>query len=288
MGIFKLRFPEKTDTLSILEQIARIPLISKAEPNYIYPISLPYIYSEMSANSEPFITPGSINAVPIAILDTGLALDAGLQDLILATLDVLNPNDQISDSLGHGTQMALIASGAVKPLGVSGDSKSYRPVIAIRAFDDSGLISSYDLMKSVDFAIHSGARVMSLSWGSEIRSGFVEKTLDYAKSKKLIIVASAGNEPTGKKMYPAAYESVIGVGALAPNGKPWKMSNYGDFVTLYAPGFAALPGGNNEGPGTYAGTSISAAFMANVIANYLVDHPEASTQEVIKAFQSRP
>jgi thermitase len=122
--------------------------------------------------------------------------------------------------------------------------------------------------------------VMSLSWGSEKRSDFLEKILDYAAAKGMIIVASAGNEPTGKPVYPAAYPSVIGVGALYPNGKTWEKSNYGSFVGLYAPGFAALPVGYNGDPGIYGGTSISAAFVANRIANYLSKYPESSIQQI--------
>ena len=80
--------------------------------------------------------------------------------------------------------------------------------------------------------------------------------------KGLFIVASAGNEPTGKPIYPAAYSSVIGIGALRPDGKKWGKSNYGDFVEFEAPGFAKLPVGYKGEPGIYAGTSISAAFVA--------------------------
>jgi subtilisin family serine protease len=115
----------------------------------------------------------------------------------------------------------------------------------------------------------------------------LESALDYARSKGLIVVASAGNEPTGKPVYPAAFPSVIGVGALAPDGKSWENSNYGDFVSVYAPGFATLPVGYKGDPGAYAGTSISAAYAANVIADYLSEHPEATSQEVLDALSRR-
>ena len=128
---------------------------------------------------------------------------------------------------------------------------------------------------------------MSLSWGSETRSGFLEKAFAQASGKGLIIVASAGNEPTGRPVYPAAYGSVIGVGAAGPDGKAWEKSNYGHFVSLYAPGFAAFPVGYKGDPGTYAGTSISAAFAANLIANVLSHNPKASREEVIKALSGQ-
>ena len=48
------------------------------------------------------------------------------------------------------------------------------------------------------------------------------------------------------------------------------MSNYGDFVDVSLPGFAQMPVGYQSDPGIYAGTSISTAFGANLIANFLM------------------
>ena len=205
----------------------------------------------------------------------------------MASLDALSPDKTISDSLGHGTQMALIAAGVIQPYGISGISEATSPIIPIKAFDGNGFTSNFSLMRGIEFALDNGARVISLSWGSETRSKFLENALGYAKSKGLFIVASAGNEPTGKPVYPAAYPSVIGIGALAPDGKPWKKSNYGDFVTLQAPGFATLPVGYNGEPGTYAGTSISAAFVARFISDYISRNPGATVKEVHSALHSQ-
>ena len=110
--------------------------------------------------------------------------------------------------------------------------------------------------------------------------------MEHANSRGLIIVASVGNDPTGSPVYPAAYGSVIGVGALNPNGKPWEKSNYGDFVTLYAPGFASLPIGYRGDAGIYEGTSISAAFVANILANYLMRNPGATLNEILSALRN--
>ncbi len=288
VGLYKVRLPEGSDVPSLVEQITKHPKVAKAEPNYAYPIPTPY--KQTTADIPP---PGSSHiastggTVPIAVLDTGLTPDSGLEDLILASLDALNPVDPISDSLGHGTQMALIAAGVVKPSGVRSESDTQNPIIPIRVMDENGFTSNFTIMSSIDFALKHGARVMSLSWGSETRSDFLETALNDARSRGLIVVASAGNEPTGKPVYPAAFPSVIGVGALAPDGKSWENSNYGDFVTLYAPGFATLPVGYKGDPGPYAGTSISAAYAANVIADYLAEHPQASTQEVLEALSGR-
>ena len=288
VGLYKIRLPEGTDVPSLVGQITRHPEVAKAEPNYAYLVPPPH--EQTGSDTPPLESaniPASRDTVPVAVLDTGLGPYSGVEDLVLASLDALDPDEFISDSLGHGTQMALIAAGVVKPTGLRSESGTQSLIIPIRVFDDNGFTSNFTIMSSIDFALKHGARVMSLSWGSETRSDFLETALNDARSKGLIIVASAGNEPTGKPVYPAAFPSVVGVGALAPDGKAWENSNYGDFVSLYAPGFASLPVGYKGEPGPYAGTSISAAYAANVIADYLYEQPEATTQEILEALGRR-
>jgi thermitase len=289
LGIYRVRLPQGSDVLGLVEDIKNRGVIGTAEPNYAYPVpptpreldwtTLRWSYA--TADPQP-------NGTPIAVIDSGLRADADLDKFVLASLDSLNPDKPISDTAGHGTQMALIAAGVVKPIGVKGDSVTQTPIIPIKAFDENGFTSNVLLMESIDFALKNGARVMSLSWGSETKSEFLSEALESASAKGLIIVASAGNEPTGEREDPAAYAAVIGVGALAPDGKAWEKSNHGDFVTLYEPGFASLPVGYNGDPGIYAGTSISAAFAANQIAGILSKNPKATRQEILEALRKKP
>ena len=282
VGVFRIILPDESDVLGLIKRIKDYPVVAKAEPNYVYPIPHPYKNSDTSGYPEDMPNdPLPEGAVPVAVIDTGLSQNAGLDRYVITSLDSLYPEEPISDSLGHGTQMAMVAAGIIKPVGVSKNLTSFNPIIPIRAFDDNGQISNYDLMKSINFAIYNGAKVMSLSWGSETSSNFLKDNLDYAASKGMIIVASAGNEPTGENVYPAAYGSVIGVGALNSEGKIWEKSNYGDFVTVYAPGIASFPIGYEGDPGTYAGTSISTAFIANLIASYVSKNPNATISEIL-------
>ncbi len=289
LGIYKVRLPPGSDVPGLLEEIKKQGRAGSAEPNYAYPIpasprELDWGSLKVSlADSQP-----QAKGIPVAVIDSGLRADAGLDKFVLASLDALHPDKPISDTGGHGTQMALIAAGVVKPLGVKGDSVSQTPIVPIRAFDDNGFTSNFLLMESIEFALRNGARVMSLSWGSETKSAFLSEAFESADAKGLIIVASAGNEPTGDPHYPAAYAAVIGVGALAPDGKEWERSNRGDFVDLYAPGFASLPVGYKGEPGVYAGTSISTAFTANLIAGILSKNPNAPKQEILEALRKKP
>jgi hypothetical protein len=125
-----------------------------------------------------------------------------------------------------------------------------------------------------------------MSWGSENQSPMLEQVVNYATGNGLIMVAAAGNKPTGRPVYPAAYTNVIGVGALMPDGSVWDQSNYGTFVSVYAPGVANMPVGHNGDSGTYAGTSISTAYIAHRIAQILAETPDADIETIISTLNA--
>lgn len=285
IGVYEITLPDNTDMRKIIAVLIKENGVASLEPDYAYKSSSTIRYNYDRAIEATDISSEDINhSFPVAVLDTGLMSQYLSDSLNHASFDALSPdNIIISDTMGHGTQMALIASGQVHPMG-SGPGMFSNPVISIRVFDDNGYTSNASLIKSIDFAIKNGARVLSLSWGSETGSLFLESAMKYAKTKGVIVVAAAGNNPTGKPVYPAAYESVISVSALAPDGKLWEKSNFGDFVDIAAPGFADLPVGYNGDPGTYAGTSISTAFIAGKLASYLREHP-ATTMRQLKSVQ---
>jgi hypothetical protein len=281
-GPAKILFQANSDIFAIVRELKNKLNIGIVQPNYAYPLESPVAQRSSSDNQniDPALYAPTGNNAPIAILDSGLADNADLGKFVLSSYDVMNPDALITDTLGHGTQMAFIASGIVKPFGSDSFKNSYIPIIPIRAFDDNGYTTDLNILNSINFALANNAKVMSLSWGSETKSEFMEKSFEYANSQGLFIVASAGNQATGKPVYPAAYPTVIGVGALGPHGKTWENSNYGNFVALYAPGFANLPVGHKGEPGMYAGTSIAAALVANSIASFLSENPAATSQEV--------
>jgi thermitase len=282
-GVYRIRFPDDYDVFSLADQLKKFPGIENAEPNYAYPVTHPERVDPVRLTTPglPDI-PEDGTGMPVAVLDSGIQMNTNLQARVKAVLNAFDSGAIASDALGHGTQMALIAAGLVTPAGKDTIAPGSIEVLPIKIFDDNGFTTSLTVLRSVTFAIENGARVLSLSWGSETGSAVMESIFKAASEKGLVIVAAAGNEPTGKPVFPAAYDSVIGVGALNPNGDRWENSNYGEFVSFYAPGFAALPVGYRGEPGAYAGTSIATAYTANVISSYLSRNPEAERDEILK------
>jgi hypothetical protein len=286
LGVYRVRLPPGTNVRALEQQLKQNPLIHSVEPNFVVRAPRRALLPDSvgAAHALRAIDAPSGDAIPLAILDSGLMAVEGLDPAVVSTYDALNPDRAVADPLGHGTQMALVAAGAVVPGGLDSDvDQGPVPIVAIRAFDDQGHASNFALMRSISHALEQGARVLNMSWGTRTKSGFLRDAVAYAQSKGMILVASAGNEPTGKPQYPAAYAGVVAVGATDESGRLWDQSNYGDFVFLAAAGSAMFPVGYQGPPGTYAGTSISSAYVARALAQYLTLHPGATTKQALQA-----
>ncbi len=257
-GIYRIKL---NDGISVEDALA-IALAHKgieaAEPNLAFPSIgndlVPFTGSGLGMNLN--LQPGER---AIAVFDSGLDPQYANHQLIRGTFDALNPSAEISDPTGHGTLTAMIASGAITPLGAEASEVGV-PVLAIRTFDENGYTSSEILMRALEYAVNSGVDIISMSWGSEVDSRFMEIAMNYAAQNGITLYASAGNEPTGIPIYPAGYDSVIAVGGLNADGTQWENSNHGDFVETYEPAQA------NFGGKSYAGTSISSPYAASKAA----------------------
>ena len=278
-GVYLIRFPTGTNVEALLRQISGNSIVAHAELNYVSRLPRAPSSADSNGRSIPAVSPPSDGSIPVAVLDSGLDPNAGLSSILSAGWDAVDPDRALSDSDGHGTQMAYLASGLLSADGAyaSGD---VLPLVSIRAFDDDGKTSTFAILQSLAYAAKAGAKVVNMSWGSETDSEFLRTALQTAYDQGLILVASAGNEPTGKSIYPAAYSTVVAVAGVEADGQIWKNSNYGDFVDLSASATASLPSGN------YAGTSISSAVVANALAQYLNRHPDAARSDALSALES--
>lgn len=292
LGVYRVRLPPETNVPDLVKQLAGNPIVAVAEPNYVFPMPPPVMTKPAADGAAPAVPAGAqpvASTAPVAVLDTGLLADSGLDAAVVAKLDALNPERAVADTHGHGTQMAMIASGAISPLGMgpAPSSDAIVPLVPVRAFDDSGNASSLSLMRAIEFAIANGARVVNLSWSTPTRSEFVANAVAYAQAKGAIVVAAAGNEPDGQPVFPAALPGVVAVSALDADGGRWEKSNYGDFVACAAPGLARMPADFAKSlAGSYAGTSISSALVANALSRYLSAHPDANAHQAVAALQA--
>jgi hypothetical protein len=284
LGIYRIRLPPGANVLSLVEMLKKDGIVAAAEPNYV--TQIPQEKGTAGANSPALknLTPAARGAATVAVLDSGQLSGNGYDAGVVGTFNAVQPGAPVGDPVGHGTQMSMVVAGAVSPTGVAGDANPAAvPVLAVRAFDDQGLTSNYALMDAINYANTQGARVVNLSWGSDNNSDFVHASIQQAQNDGMIVVAAAGNEPTGKPVYPSAYDGVVAVSALNADGTIWQSSNYGPSVTVAAPGYANFPVGHDGPPGDYAGTSIASAYVSRALAEYLTKNPTATPAQAVSA-----
>lgn len=253
-GIYRIKISDRLSVEEAMEIAAAQDKVKGAEPNLAFPrmdrVNVPPAGTSDGINLQ--LQPGE---TAVAVLDSGLDPQYADMPFIRGTYNAIDPAGSIYDPTGHGTMTSLIASGALTPMGAE-PAETGVPVLSIMAFDENGMTSSDTIMRALDYAANSGASIVSMSWGSEIDSSFMQAAMDYAAANGMLLFASAGNEPTGIPIYPAGYDSVIAVGGLNPDGTVWENSNYGDFVRIYEPAWVIFNGQ------TYAGTSDSSPYAA--------------------------
>jgi Subtilase family len=190
-------------------------------------------------------------AVRVAVIDSGIDLNhPELRGRIVAKRSFVGGS--VTDALGHGTFVAgEIAAIADNATGIAGIAPPARLIVA-KVVRDDGSIPPRAEARAIRWAVSSGARVISLSFGS-IRDpadpghdGFSypeRSAIQAAVRRGVVVVAAAGNgndapqKPWPYASYPAAFPHVLGVGAYGRSGGVPSFSNRDEqYVDLAAPG----------------------------------------------------
>jgi hypothetical protein len=210
---------------------------------------------------------GVTEGATVAVLDTGV--NPNHEDLIGEVQPGINwcaslyPNgtcevriDAIStDDFGHGTAVAGLAA-AITDNGLGVASPAYKAaIVPEKVTAPSGQSTLATIAAAIYDAVSRGARVINISSAGPLPWPQAQKVVEDAQNKMAVVVASAGNSFANDiPYYPAAYPGVIAVGASDQNDQiaVWKNSNgsfcdsqnkgsnYGPWITLYAPGSEML------------------------------------------------
>ncbi len=220
--------------------------------------------------------------VGIAVMDTGLFRDTPsasgdwhpdidanvdlvtgqIMDYVSAELDIdsqwgdsngrdANPADpgdgRAQSSSFHGTHVAGIAGAVDNMDGVIGVAPLSR-ILPVRVLGEGGEGNGADLIDAINWAAtRSEIDVINLSLGGLGPSQSLEAAINSATDAGKLVVAAAGNQGTDEATYPAAFDNVVGVGAVDGAGERSSYSNIGPSVDLVAPGGDASRDANQDG-----------------------------------------
>jgi subtilisin family serine protease len=206
----------------------------------------------------------------------------------------------------HGTFCAGIAAAATNNGdGIAGAGWNCRIMPLKVSHPDSG-ITSEAIAGAVAYAVDKGASIISMSFGGPGDPGvpeFFQALVDMATYAGTLCVASAGNDGDSVRVYPAACERVLAVGATDFDNARASFSNWGPWVDVAAPGslmwsticrnytfseldelfYIFLFGWDGVTPYMYGdGTSFSCPLTAGVCGLVRARYPDLTPQLVIQ------
>jgi subtilisin family serine protease len=283
--LYRWRIPDRRSVPTMIRQIETDAVAVSAQPNYLFALQ----QTETKAEGDPAQyelaklhlpqahTLAKGDNVLVAVIDSGV--DTSHPDLAGAVAQSFNAIESADAPHKHGTAIAGLIAAHGRLMGAAPGAR----ILAIRAFDPAGAGaegSTFNILKSLDWAAANGARVINMSFAGPADPA-IHRSLEAARKKNIVLIAAAGN--AGAKsppLYPAADPNVIAVSATDADDKLFDASNRGNYIAVAAPGaqlLVAIPDGGYE---VASGTSYSAAEVTGIVALMLERKPDLSPAQV--------
>ncbi|MPZ37834.1 MAG: S8 family serine peptidase [Rhizobiales bacterium] len=221
--------------------------------------------------------------VLIAVIDSGADTEhPELAGMILDTFDAIGTGDRVH---AHGTSIVGAIAARARLRGTAPGAH----ILVARAFGPSRTSmdgTTTDIIKSLDWAMARGARIINMSFAGG-RDPAVARRLNEARGRGIVLVAAAGNAgPNSAPLYPAANRAVIAVTATDDGDRIYRAANRGKHVAVAAPGVDLLLPTLGSDYRMTSGTSFSAAEVTGVIALMLERNPTLGPDAVRQALVS--
>lgn len=225
----------------------------------------------------------------IAYQDEDLTAEGAIDDI--NGLNLLEDSGDPLDDNGHGTHCAgIIGAEGGNEIGISGVNWTLK-IMPLKFMDAEGTANVRDAIEAINYVINRkragvNVRIISASWGSEVRSRALEDVIRKAGDEGIMIIAAAGNagsDNDAKPHYPASYDlnNVISVAALDRNDALTTFSNFGaTSVDIAAPGQQIVSTWLQHGFEEKQGTSMATPFVSGVAALVLAAHPGITIDEL--------
>ena len=205
--------------------------------------SIPYGVDLIHARDVwPYSRGANVNVV---VVDTGITRNH--PDLAASFADGYNvqaQSDDTTDDHGHGTHVAGTIGATDNTYGVVGVAPGAR-IWSVKALDSGGNGTNEDVVAAIEWILArkrelGGNWIVSMSFGSTLASRAEDEAFARLRDAGVLTIAAAGNSGYLALDYPAAYASVLSVGAIdAVRTTAW-FSSGGGTLGVMAPGVDVL------------------------------------------------
>lgn len=225
--------------------------------------------------------------VRIGFLDSGISTKHLDKRQVEAGENLVLPQADTQDRIGHGTAAASLVLGS-RELGIAGTCPD-AVAVSLVCYDQTpagltvrggGDVLAAAIRSAVD---RHHCKILNISMGLSQQYPALREAVAYAEEQGVLIVAAVGNDgltAPEKTYYPAAYGTVVGVGA-ADKDEPAGFSQRNG-VRVLAQGCGLLTASNRNAAEavTVSGTSYSCALISGVCAEIWAQEPELTPEQV--------
>ncbi len=222
------------------------------------------------------------DAVVIALLDTGVSRTAIVSAHLLAGYNYVTNTLDTEDYINHGTAVTSVILGC-ESAGVPATAQDAYvvPLVVVTKLESEMVSVSPEVLAQAikDSVDVYGADIINVSLGIQKEDEALRQAITYAEENNVLIVSAVGNGgQEGKAYYPAAYDSVLAVGACDEHGQESDFSQSGS--DILAPGEDIWLASKNGMTYGVRGTSFATGFVSAAAANLLIAEPELSSQNL--------
>ena len=175
--------------------------------------------------------------VKVAIIDSGVVAtsDIDIKERVNFIDDYAEP--LYEDISGHGTSVASIIGAKDNGYGITGINPNAE-LYSLRVLDNHKKAPLSRIINAINWCIDNDIDIINMSFGTTARSEILETAIKDADRAGILMIGAAGNngETSNAVEYPAAFDEVVAVGAMTPDGEVSDISSMGDQVELLAPG----------------------------------------------------
>ncbi len=241
-----------------------------------------FIYSAPSVYAEE---------IRIGVIDTGINDQYFESEQISEGKNYVFENTGTKDILGHGTRIAslILGNDLLKSASKHSESSVNKIVLIPLVYQSkypSGVLKNSGV-EGLCKAIYDGiniydCKILCISSGINMDDEKLSEAIAYAEKHGVIVVAAVGNDnitSPERVFYPAAYETVIGVGSIDDKNVIANFSQRKG-VSLVDLGVNLNTIDHNGEVSIVSGTSYSTGIVVGTIAHLLEEFPTLTPKEL--------